>query len=54
MIHDEEMEGVTSSNGGGVSGGDVGEASVDADGAGPEIESKFGEDAAGNVRVLAG
>jgi hypothetical protein len=54
VIHDQEMEGVAAANRGSVGGGDVGEASVDADGAGAKIEAKLGKDAAGDVRVFAG
>lgn len=49
VIHDQEMEGITTTDGRSVGGGDVGKASVDANGAGAKIESKFGKGTAGDV-----
>lgn len=54
VVHDEEMEGIAATDGGCIGGSNVGKASVDPNGARPEIESKFGKDAAGDMRVFAG
>jgi len=54
VVHDQEMEGIAATDGGSIGGSNVGKASVDPNRARPEIESKFGKDAAGDMSVFAG
>ena len=53
VVHDQEMEGIAATDRGSVGSSNMGKASVDAHGARPEIQSKFGKDTAGDVSVLA-